>query len=540
MTGPQGAGEGGSVIEVSRLTIAFPGPAGLASVISEVAFGLKPGEILGLVGESGSGKTTVLMSIVNYLPPNAIRVSGTVTFEGQDLLQAGRRDLDALRGRRIAMVYQDPTSALNPRMRIGRQAIEVRLRHFGESPEVAHACVADLFRQVGLDDGERILRSYPHEISGGQRQRVMIAMALAGEPDILLMDEPTTALDVIVQARLLKTIRDLRTRTGLSVLFVSHDLGAVATVADRVAVLYHGKVMELGPVSEVLRQPRSDYARRLLAAVPRIEPKPRAAEAVVAAGPGLEVRDLSVRYGGLSLLGRGKAVDAVRRVSFALPPNRVLAVVGESGSGKSTLARAILGLTPVRAGGVHFAGEDVLRMSGAKLRRFRRDVQMVFQNPTGSLNPRKRIRDIIARPLIASGRPAAEAHVIAAQTLALVGLQASYLSRFPQQLSGGEKQRVAIARAFVTDPALVLLDEPTTALDVSVQASVLALLEELKARTRCAYLFISHDLAVVSRMADDVLVMRAGEVCEAGPVAQVFSAPQHPYTASLLDAAVTL
>ena len=531
------------LLSIDHLTIAFPGPDGPATVVKDVTLSLGRGEILGLVGESGSGKTTLLMAITNYLPAGARRLSGTISLGGRDLLGAARADLDMVRGRRIAMVYQDPTSALNPTMPIGRQAIEVRTRHFGEGAAVARRRLADLFREVGLEDAERIGHSYPHEISGGQRQRVMIAMALAGEPDVILMDEPTTALDVIVQARLLRLIGELRTRRGLSVLFVSHDLGAVATVADRVAVLYRGEVMEVGPVAEVLTHPRSDYARRLLQSVPRLDRAPvRPAEASPPEAPLLEGVALSVDYAAPGLLARlrSRRVRAVRLVSFALHPGRVLAVVGESGSGKSTLARALLRLLPVSSGRVSFKGADIAKMSGQELRRFRREVAIVFQNPTGSLNPRKRVRDIVARPLIVQGQRAAEAHATAGEMLAAVGLPAAFLSRYPAQLSGGEKQRVAIARAFVTNPSLIILDEPTTALDVSVQAAILALLAELKARTRCAYLFISHDLAVVSRMADDILVMRNGEACETGPVLPVFSAPQHAYTRSLLDAAVTL
>ena len=406
------------LLSIDHLTIAYPGPDGPATVVKNVTLSLGRGEILGLVGESGSGKTTLLMAITNYLPASARRLSGTISLGSRDLLGAARADLDKVRGRRIAMVYQDPTSALNPTMPIGRQAIEVRTRHFGEGAAAARRRLADLFREVGLEDAERIGHSYPHEISGGQRQRVMIAMALAGEPDVILMDEPTTALDVIVQARLLRLIGELRTRRGLSVLFVSHDLGAVATVADRVAVLYRGEVMEMGPVAEVLTDPRSDYARRLLGSVPRLDRAPvRPAEAAPPDAPLLEGVAMSVDYAAPGLLARlrGRRVRAVRSVSFALRPGRVLAVVGESGSGKSTLARALLRLVPLSSGRVSFKGADTAGMSGQELRRFRREVAIVFQNPTGSLNPSKRVRDIVARPLIVQGRRAAEAHATAGE-----------------------------------------------------------------------------------------------------------------------------
>jgi peptide/nickel transport system ATP-binding protein len=510
------------------------------------------------------------------------------------------------------MVYQDPGTALNPAMTVGVQVGEVRRQHFGERAEASRRRVLESFETVGLDAAARIYDSYPHQLSGGQRQRVMIAMALAGEPELLLMDEPTTALDVIVQARILDLVRELKSRIGAAILFVTHDLGAVAGIADRIGVLYAGDLMELGPAEAVLRDPNNPYTRGLLAAIPRVAartplsgipgttskapgrfahcvfagrcgltaeicrrerpalvpadppgrlsrchfardparlalwppPAPREAAAAPAgaAAPLLRVADLSIdeRRGGF--LGRvgGSVVHAVKDVSLQLGRERVLAIVGESGSGKSTLARAILRLEKRRAGRVLFADEDVFALGADALRRFRRSVQIVFQNPTSSLNPRKQVAELVGRPLRLGGADRAETARRTRAMLEAVGLGAEFMTRYPHELSGGEKQRVALARAFGTGPALVILDEPTTALDVSVQAAVLRLLEELKRTLGCTYLLITHDLAVVRHIADDVVVMRAGEVCEAGPAEALFSRPRHPYTKALLDAAPRL
>jgi peptide/nickel transport system ATP-binding protein len=603
------------LLEIRNLTVSFAVGGVLLPAVKELTLSLQPNEVVGLVGESGSGKSTALLAVMNYLPGNAVVESGSIVHGGIDLLRADRATLDGIRGRRIAMIYQDPTTALNPAMTVGAQIAEVLTRHLGMDGERARQRTHELLGLVQLDDPPRIAAAYPYQLSGGMQQRVMIAMALSGEPDVLLMDEPTTALDVIVQAHVLELVRSLHRQIRSAIVFVSHNLAAVAQLADRIGVLYAGELMELGPAAQVLDHPSNPYTRGLIAAVPRIgarqlprgipgtasrepvrfahcvfldrcafaadlcratrpelvplgsgghvsrchfasEPSrigagpselaERAGRAMRVTGEGtndaaplLEVSGLSVEYrrgAGFLGLGRPHVVRAVREVSFRLPRRRVLAVVGESGSGKSTLARALLRLEPKVQGRIVFEGADVHALDAGHLRAYRRRAQIVFQNPTSSLNPRKRVADIVARPLVLHGvaRNDRRRRVIA--TLRAVGLTEAYLDRFPEQLSGGEKQRVALARAFVTEPLLVVLDEPTTALDVSVQATILELLLEQKERTGCAYLLISHDLAVVRQVADEVMVMRDGEVCESGDAEQIFTRPAHPYTRELLAA----
>ena len=597
------------LVAIEHLTVSFAVGGVLHPAVKDLTLALHASEVVGLVGESGSGKSTALLAVMRYLPGNAVVESGRILHGGVDLLRASRETLDDVRGRRIAMIYQDPTTALNPAMTVGAQIAEVLARHLAMEGARARDRTHELLRLVQLDDPPRVAATYPHQLSGGMQQRVMIAMALAGEPDVLLMDEPTTALDVIVQAHVLDLVRTLHRQIRSAIVFVSHNLAAVAQLADRIGVLYAGELMELGPAARVLEQPSHPYTRGLIAAVPRIGARqlPRgipgtasrepqrfthcvfadrcaftadicrsvrpalvelpsgghvsrchfAAEpSRIGAGPGertmraaderteeasplLEVSRLSVEYrsgGGFLGLGRAHVVRAVRDVSFRLSRRRVLAVVGESGSGKSTLARALLRLTPAARGRIVFDGADVRALDAGHLRAYRRRAQIVFQNPTSSLNPHKTVADIVARPLVLHGVPREDRRPRVLATLRAVGLTEAYLDRRPAQLSGGEKQRVALARAFVTEPLLVVLDEPTTALDVSVQATILELLLEQKERTGCAYLLISHDLAVVRQVADEILVMRDGEVCESGPAEQIFATPAHPYTRELLAA----
>ena len=597
-----------ALLEIKNLSVSFAVGGVLLPAVREFNLTLSPNEVVGLVGESGSGKSTALLAVMNYLPENAVVESGSILYRGVDLLRANRATLDTIRGRRIAMIYQDPTTALNPAMAVGAQISEVLRQHLGMDGEGARVRTDELLHLVQLDDSRRIYASYPHQLSGGMRQRVMIAMALACSPDVLLMDEPTTALDVIVQAHVLELVRTLHRQVQSAILFVSHNLGAVAQLADRIGVLYAGELMELGPTTRLLDEPQNPYTRGLVSAVPQITarrlphgipgtaskeplrfahcvfadrcaftvdvcrtnrpplttlpsgdhasrchfaaepsrisagPRGRSApsgSARAESGPLLEVSGLSVEYrhgAGFLGLGRARVLRAVRDLSFRLPRQRVLAIVGESGSGKSTLARAILRLEPKIHGRIIFDGEDIYAFDAGHLRAYRRRAQIVFQNPTSSLNPRKSVADIVVRPLVLHGVARDDRRRRVLATLRAVGLTDAYLERYPEQLSGGEKQRVALARAFVTDPLLIVLDEPTTALDVSVQATILELLLEQKERTGCAYLLISHDLAVVRQVADEVMVMREGELCESGPAEKIFTRPTHPYTMELLAA----
>ncbi len=593
------------LLEIENLSVSFSLGGRRVPALRDFNLRLHSNEVVGLVGESGSGKSTALFAAMNYLAPNAVIESGCVRFRGRDLLSLDRPALDNIRGRCIAMIYQDPTTALNPAMVVGAQIAEVLRRHFGMHGRRAYARAVELLRLVELEAPATVYNAFPHQLSGGMRQRAVIAMAMAGEPDALLMDEPTTALDVIVQARILALVRALRHRLNAAILFVSHDLGAIAELADRIAVLYAGELMEIGPADRVLAEPQNPYTRRLIAAVPQIArrlapqgisgttsnsparfahcvfaerctfamelcrgtrpPLVRVADiehlsrchfasepARLAAPPAgrvsavaatsrasstlLEVSALSVDYRRDSFFGfvPGKPTHAVRDVSFRLPHGRILAVVGESGSGKSTLARALLRLERKTRGRVVFDGKDVFALDARGLKALRRRVQIVFQNPTSSLNPRKSAAEIVGRPLVLHGVARHEVRDRVRATFQAVGLTDAYLERFPARLSGGEKQRVALARAFVTEPLLVVLDEPTTALDVSVQAMILELLLKQKERLGCAYLLISHDLAVVRQVADEVLVMRSGQVCESGEIGQVFARPNHAYTAELI------
>src|SRR5215831_17470133 len=534
------------LLEIENLSVSFAVGGVLQPAVKDLTLALHPGEIVGVVGESGSGKSTALFAVMSYLPGNAVIESGRVLHGGVDLLRARRETLDDIRGRRVAMIYQDPATALNPAMTVGGQIGEVLARHLAMTGARARERTHELLRLVQLDDPPRVAAAHPHQLSGGMQQRVMIAMALAGEPDVLLMDEPTTALDVIVQAHVLDLVRTLHRQLRSAIVFVSHNLAAVAQLADRIGVLYAGELMELGTARQVLEQPSHPYTRGLIAAVPRIAARqlPQGIPGTASrdpqrftrcvftdrcaftadicrtvrpalmelpsgghvsrchfaaeparirgsgpgramrtasgqsdeAGPLLEVSRLSVEYrrgAGVLGLGRSQVVHALRDVSFRLPRQRVLAVVGESGSGKSTLARALLRLTPAVNCRIVFDGADVRALDSGRLRAYRRRAQIVFQNPTSSLNPHKTVADIVARPLVLEGVPRDDRRSRVLATLRAVGLSEAYLDRRPQQLSGGEKQRVALARAFVTEPLLVVLDEPTTALDVSVQATIL-------------------------------------------------------------------
>ncbi|MCW8086735.1 ABC transporter ATP-binding protein [Sabulicella glaciei] len=516
-------------LSVEGLTVRLPPGADRAFAVEEVSLSVAPGEILCVVGESGSGKSVTASAVMGLLAPGLSVTGGRMSLSGEDLRVKTPEEWRSLRGRRIAMVFQEPMTALNPLMTVGRQIGETWRTHLGLDAREASRRALDALREVNLPDPEGALRAFPHELSGGQRQRVMIAMALALNPEVLVCDEPTTALDVTTQAQVIALIKELQRRHGTAVLFITHDFGVVAEIADRVAVMQHGRVVEQGTASEVLTAPRHAYTQALLAAVPgRSAPPPRELSSDIV----LEVSGLTKTYASRRLFRRRKPVRALDNVSLALRRGSTLAVVGESGSGKSTLARCVVRLLGTDGGEVRVAGAPLPkgRRAAAGL------VQMVFQDPYASLNPRRTAGAQVAQGPIATGTPRREAMAEARRLFGLVGLDPESVLRFPHEFSGGQRQRIGIARALAMQPSVLVADEPVSALDVSVQAQVLALLRELQGQLGLSILFITHDLRVAAQLCDEVVVMRNGVVEEQGPIREVFEAPRHPYTRSLIEA----
>jgi peptide/nickel transport system ATP-binding protein len=513
------------------------------SVVDDVSLSVGEGEILALVGESGSGKSLTAAAVMGLLPPAASVAGGAirVTDGLADREVTGLDDaaLRRLRGSAMAMVFQDPMQYLNPVMRCGDQVSEALRALDGVSRAEADARVHELFGEVGLPDPARHARQYPHELSGGMRQRVLIAMMLARRPSLLIADEPTTALDATVQAQILALLRDLTRRRGMALLLITHDLAAVARTADRAAVMQAGKIVETLPVSDLFDRPAHPYTKRLVAAMPRRNAAPVSDKREVVPNALLVAKDIVVSYAAQGLFGaKPDVAPAVKGVSLEVMRGETLAIVGESGSGKSTLGRALIRLGPVTSGTLTWEdGRDLLALEGRALRAFRREAQMVFQDPFASLNPRLSAGYQLAEPLRIHGLAgASEAREKTADLLRSVGLSPDDARKYPHQFSGGQRQRLAIARALAVSPRLVVADEPVASLDMSVQGQVLDLLEELRARLGLTYVFISHDLSVVERISDRVLVMRRGEIVEQGPTARVFAAPEHPYTRELLAA----
>jgi peptide/nickel transport system ATP-binding protein len=526
-------GEG--VLEIDDLTVALPPWADRPHAVEGVSLALARDEILCVVGESGSGKSVMARATMRLLPEPRVRATaGSIRFEGEDVLKATPARMRELRGGRIAMIFQEPMTALNPLMTIGRQIEEMIETHLDVSSVERRTRIEAVLRDVRLPEPELILRAYPHEISGGQRQRAMIAMALVLEPAVLIADEPTTALDVTTQAQILALIKELQRKHRTGVLFITHDFGVVAEIADRVAVMQQGRLVELGPAAEVLNAPCHSYTRALLAAVPGLVPAaPRPAGETT---PLLRIEGLDKVYGRTGILKRRRTVHALKDVTIAVPKGRTLGLVGESGSGKSTLARCVVRLVDADRGRILLDGIDLAPLSRRAMRPHRRRVQMVFQDPFGSLNPRLRVGELIAQGPIVHGTPEKEARRIAAELLELVGLSPSAADRFPHEFSGGQRQRIGIARALAVRPALLVADEPVSALDVSVQAQVLRLLADIRDRFQLTMLFITHDLRVAAQVCDEIAVMRRGEIVEQGTTAEVFARPRHPYTQELLAA----
>ena len=526
------------LLDVRDLGVDFGDGVDAVRAVRGIGFSLNRGESLALVGESGSGKSVTALSILQLLPyPRARHPSGSIVFGGHQLMGASEAMMSTIRGNRIAMVFQEPMTSLNPLHNIGKQVGEVLELHTDLDAEGRRTRVVDLLKRVGLPDAEQRILSMPHELSGGQRQRVMIAMALALKPDLLIADEPTTALDVTIQAQILHLLKELQRDLGMALLFITHDLALVRAVADRVCVMKDGLIVEQGAIADVFSRPQHAYTRHLIAAQPApAAPRTGAAETVMTA-TNLKVW-FPIRRGFIRrVVGHIKAVDGV---DVTLRTGRTLGVVGESGSGKTTLGMGLLRL--IRSEGqITLAGRRIDNLGNRELRPLRKAMQIVFQDPFGALNPRMTLGDIVAEGLrVHPSGTKAEQRDLVAETLHDVGLDASWSSRFPHEFSGGQRQRIAIARALVLRPKVLMLDEPTSALDVSVQAQIIDLLRALQDKYGLCYLFISHDLRVVRAMADDIIIMKDGKVREAGPAADVLGAPKDPYTRALLAAALEL
>ncbi len=522
-----------SAVDIRGLDVTFATDGGDVHAVSGVSLDVRPGEVLAIVGESGSGKTVTARTILGLLPETAL-TQGAVVLDGTDVVGLDRESLRRLRGTTAAMIFQEPSTALNPVFTVGWQLAEGLRAHGKYTKKQARARAIEMLGRVGIPDPERRVDDYPHQFSGGQKQRIVVATALALDPTVIIADEPTTALDVTVQAEILDLLRRLRDEDGTAIVLITHNMGVVADLADRVAVMLNGEVVETAPVAELFAAPRDAYTRRLLAAVPRLEivdrqPPAGAAEAV----PVVAAEDLVIEYAGRLRRAGFRAVD---RVSFTIAPGEVVGLVGESGSGKTTIGRAIAGLTPVTGGSLRVLDVEMNGVKERTFRRHRKDLGFVFQDPATSFNPLLTIAQNVAEPLIVHGgaRDAADARDRVDELLEAVQLPKAFGDRFPHELSGGQRQRASLARGLALDPKLLIADEPTSALDVSVQARVLELFGELQERFGFATLFITHDLAVVDMLAHRVVVLHKGTIAETGPTAQVLGDPQDDYTRKLI------
>lgn len=537
-----------AVLSVRNLSVDARTPEGLKRILDDVSFDLEPGKTLCLAGESGSGKSVTSLSIMGLLPKASLKVaSGEILLEARNIVGIPHRALRQIRGGEVAMIFQEPMTSLNPVMTIGEQLIEAIREHQADSVDSAVQIARSMLDAVQINDAAKRLKQYPHELSGGMRQRVMIAMALSCRPKVLIADEPTTALDVTVQAQILTLMRELRDEFNTSILLITHDMGVVAEMADRVAIMQHGRIVEQGDALTIFGQPSQPYTRELLAAVPRLgahagtDEPPRVSDAprtLRPAAPILEVEKLSVTYGAKAgLFGKGKGnVPTVNEVSFSIKAGQTLGLVGESGSGKSTTGKAILNLITF-AGSVKIEGREIRGLSASKMQPTRRAAQMIFQDPYASLDPRMSVGSAVAEPLVIHNvGTASERRDRVAALLKRVGLTPDAASRYPHEFSGGQRQRICIARALALEPKLIVADESVAALDVSVRARVLDLMLELQEQMGLAYLFISHDMAVIEKMSHHVAVMRGGRIVEMGPRRQVFENPGDDYTRNLMAA----
>ncbi len=532
------------LLSVEQLSITFNLQQ---KVVDDISFAIYPGETFALVGESGSGKSMTALSVLRLLPNNARLKARAINLDGDNLLHRTELEFCKIRGRRIGLIFQDPMSSLNPVMTIGSQIEEVIKIHFSLSNETIQQRVLELLQQVEIPNPEQRIKDYPHQLSGGQRQRVMIAMALAGKPDLLIADEPTTSLDVTIQAQILALLKAIQQQTGMALWLISHDLALVSTMADRVAVMQQGKIVETGSTQQLFIAPKHPYTKKLLAALPSINNagKNKSSDFSVQGNPPLlQVQDFRVYYP----IRKGifkRVVDFVRAVdgvNLEIHPGKTLALVGESGCGKTTLGKSLLNLIPASSGQVNLDGVELQNLSGEELRKKRANIQIVFQDPFSSMNPRMLVNEIIGEGIRALNP---EINTIDRKTrvmalLRQVGLPEDSALRYPHEFSGGQRQRICIARALAVEPKLIICDEPTSALDVSVQAQIIQLLKTLQQEKGVSYLFITHDLAVVAEIADDVAVMYQGKIIEYGSVKQVLTEPSHPYTQKLLSAAPVL
>ena len=523
-----------TVLRVQGLTVALPKTSDRLYAVQNVGFTVDRGQIVCVVGESGSGKSVTAQAVMGLLPRELHRLKGQTVLEGEDTQTARPARLRALRGTRMAMIFQEPMTALSPVATVGAQIAEVLEIHTDMPRAERRKRVTEIMRDVHLPDPERLAGAYPHQLSGGQRQRIMIAMALVLDPGLLIADEPTTALDVTTQAQILRLIKEMQQRRGTGVLFITHDFGVVAEIADRVIVMQNGKIVEQGPRDQVLLHPQHAYTQMLMASVPSMTPPKReAVEGPVA----LRTAALNKIYGRKGWFGKGRVVHAANDIGFEIRRGETVGIVGESGSGKSTVARCIARLVAPSSGRVQLGDLDIATLPERRLRPHRRQVQIVFQDPYRSLNPRRTIGQSLIEAPVNFGTPPAEARAEARRLMSLVGLSADALERYPHQFSGGQRQRICIARALAVKPDVLIADEAVSALDVSVQAQVLALLGDIRARYDLALLFITHDLRVAAQICDRLVVMQTGRVVEAGPTARIYAAPEHPYTRQLLDAA---
>ena len=554
------------LLKINGLCVEFPTRRGTVQAAKDVSLTVSPGEVVGLVGESGAGKSTIGNAIIDLLEAPGRVSGGSILFQGEELRGRSDAEMRMVRGNRIGMIFQDPQTSLNPLMTIGAQLVETIQKTNDLGITQAEARAVELLEQVGITEARARLLAYPHQFSGGMRQRVVIALALAGDPDLIIADEPTTALDVSIQAQILDLIKDLCRKRKLGVIIVTHDIGVIANIADRVVVMYRGDVVETGDVAQILGAPQHEYTKSLIAAVPRADRKMHRFSSVdyiegghqpsakidvqthwlgqgakhENTGPAIQVEGLNLSFVlQKALLKRNrKMLRAVNDVSFQLEPGETFGLVGESGSGKSTVARLIAGLYRPDAGTVRVLGQDVTTTPHSReARRARRAVQMIFQDPYSSLNARMRVMDIVAEPIRFYKLTSSEAETrkIVGDLLDHVGVGARAALRYPHEFSGGQRQRISIARALASRPRILICDEPTSALDVSVQATILNLLKDLQSELGLTMLFISHDLPVVRQMCDKIAVMRNGQICEIAPTEQLFEAPQHAYSRHLLD-----